>query len=261
MIIYNYLDSRWKDYNFLFEELVKRDFKKRYKNTYLGVLWSMLGPLLQILIMAFVFVHFFGRDVPHFLVFVFCGKMVFDFFRESTVSGMESLTSNKGIITKMNIPKYLFLLSKNVASLANFGLLLIVFFVFVLFDGIPFRPIFLLLIYPIVTLTIFNIGFGLVLSALHVFFKDMKYLYDIFTMLLMWISAIFFSVETFPIHIQRLFLLNPIFAHIHYFRLIVLSGVIPPWHIHLICTLYAFGALMVGTFFYKRFNYRFIYYM
>ena len=261
MKVFNYFDSRWKDYNFLFEELVKRDFKKRYKNTYLGVLWSMLGPLLQILVMALVFVHFFGRDMPHFLIFVFCGKMIFEFFRESTASGMQSLTFNKGIITKMKIPKYLFLLSKNVASLANFGLLLVVFFVFVLFDGIPFRISFLLLIYPIVTLTIFNIGFGLILSALHVFFKDMRYLYDIFTMLLMWISAIFFSIETFPIYIQRLFLLNPIFAHIHYFRLVVLCGVVPAWHIHLICALYAIGAIGIGAYFYKRYNYRFIYYI
>jgi ABC-2 type transport system permease protein len=94
-----------------------------------------------------------------------------------------------------------------------------------------------------------------------VFFKDIQYLYDIFTMLLMWVSAIFYSVDTFSITIQRLFLLNPVFVHIHYFRLIVLHGVAPAWHIHLICGVYALVALLIGAWFYKKFNYRFIYYM
>lgn len=261
MKIFRYLTSRWEEYNFVFEELVKRDFKKRYKNTYLGVLWSILGPLLQILVMALVFLHFFGRDMPHFLIFVFSGKMIFEFFRESTSSGMHSLIANKHIISKIKIPKYLFLLSKNVASLVNFGLLLIVFFAVTIIDGISPSLLYLLLIYPIITLTIFNIGVGLVLSTLHVFFKDMRYLYDIFTMLLMWMSAIFYSIDTFPIYVQRLFLLNPVFAHIHYFRLIVLGGVVPAWHIHVVCALYALVALGVGALFYKRFNYRFINYM
>jgi len=118
-----------------------------------------------------------------------------------------------------------------------------------------------LLIYPIITLMIFNIGVGLVLSALFVFFKDAQYLYDIFTMLLMWLSAILYNIDGFSIQTQRLFLLNPVFTHIHYFRLIILNGVVPAWHIHVICALYALGAVGVGAFFYKRYNYRFIYYM
>jgi len=259
--LYTTLLSRWKNYNFLFEELVKRDFKKKYKRTILGVIWGMLGPLLQILVMTLVFQHFFGQDMPNFIVFIFCGKMVFQFFRESTSSGMQSLMANKGIIAKVKVPKYLFLFSRNVASLANFALLLVVFFVFAGIDGIVPHPRFFLLLYPIITLTIFNIGAGLALSALFVFFKDMQYIYDIFTMLVMWLSAIFFDISTFSINIQRLFLLNPIFTHIHYFRLIVLHGTIPAWHIHVICAVYAFVALGVGALFYKKFNDRFIYYM
>jgi len=118
-----------------------------------------------------------------------------------------------------------------------------------------------LLLFPIFSLMIFNIGLGLVLSALYVFFKDVQYLYDIFTMLLMWLSAIFYTIETFSVTVQRLFLLNPVFAHIHYFRLVVLHGVVPAWHIHLICAGYAIGSVLLGAFFYKRYNYRFVYYM
>ena len=261
MSIISTIKSRYNDYNFLFEELVKRDFKKRYKGTALGIFWSMLGPLLQILVMTLIFVNFFGRDMPHFIIYVFCGQQVFQFFRESTTQGMSSLMSNSGIITKIKVPKYVFLLSKNVASLINFGMMLIIFFIFVLIDGVTITPYFFFLIYPTITLMVFNIGAGLVLSALYVFFKDIQYLYDIFCMLLMWLSAIFYSIETFSITTQRLFLLNPIFAHIHYFRLVVLWGYIPAWHIHLVCAGYALGAIMLGAFFYKRYNYRFVYYM
>ncbi|MCL2363882.1 MAG: ABC transporter permease [Defluviitaleaceae bacterium] len=253
--------ERWGKYNFLFEELVKRDFKKRYKRTALGIAWSMLGPLCQLVVMYLVFTHFFGRDIPHFIIYVFAGLKIFTFFKESTSQGMQSLAVNSGILTKIKVPKYLFLLSKNVAALLNFGLMLVIFFIFVLIDGVPLHLRFVMVIYPMLTLLVFNIGVGLVLSALYVFFKDIQYLYDIFTMLLMWMSAIFYSIDTFSETTQQLFLLNPIFVHIHYVRLVILHGYIPAWHIHLICGLYALGALTVGAWFYKRYNYRFIYYM
>ena len=254
------LFSRWEKYNFLFEELVKRDFKKRYKRTFLGILWSMLGPLLQLMVMTLIFSHFFGRDMPHFVVYVFSGLLVFSFFKESTSTGMQSIMANSGIFSKVKVPKYLFLFSRNVASLINFGLTLCIFFLFAVIDGVPFHPRFLLLIYPALTLMVFNIGVGLILSALFVFFRDIQYLYDIFTMLLMWLSAIFYTIDTFSLNVQRLFLFNPIFAHIHYFRLIVLHGVVPAWHIHLICFLYAFVSIVMGGLFYMKFNYRFAYY-
>jgi len=255
------LSSRWKNYGFLFEELIKRDFKKRYKRTFLGILWSMFGPLLQLLVMVLVFRPLLGGNIPHFVVFVFSGQLIFSFFRESTNQGMQSLIGNSGIIQKIRVPKYLFLLSRNVSSLINLGLTLIIFFFFVAIDGIPFHPRFVLLVYPLLTLMIMNIGIGLILSALFVFFKDVQYLYEIFVMVLMWLSAIFYDVGMFSESTQRLFLFNPMFTHIHYFRLIVLHGVIPAWHIHVICAMYALGALTVGAFFYKRYNYKFAYYM
>ena len=257
----NAIADRWRQYNFLFEELVKRDFKKRYKRAALGVVWSMLGPILQLIVMVLVFRPLLGRDIPHFIVFVFSGQLVFSFFRESTNQGMQSLVGNSGIIQRIKVPKYLFLLSKNVSSLMNFGLTLIIFFLFVDIDGVPFHPRFLLLVYPILTLMVMNIGIGLILSALFVFFKDIQYLYEIITMLLMWLSAIFYDIAMFSDATQRLFLFNPMFTHIHYFRLIVLHGVIPAWHIQLLCGLYALGAVTIGALFYRRYNYRFIYYM
>ena len=119
-------------HRFLFEELVKRDFKKKYKRTVLGMAWSLLSPLLMLLVMKLVFTQFFGRTMEHYTIYLFCGNLVFSYFNESTSQGMTSLVNNAAIFTKVNIPKYLFLFSKNVQTLINFSLTLCIFFVFCL---------------------------------------------------------------------------------------------------------------------------------
>ncbi len=246
---------------FLFEELVKRDFKKKYKQAVLGVFWSMLAPLLTLLVMAVVFSHVFGRTIPHFIIYMFAGNLVFFYFRESTTGGMNALVANSGIFTKVNVPKYLFLFSKNVSSLINFGLTLIIFFIFVAADSLPFTWKFFLLIYPIGCLLLFNLGMGLILSALFVIFRDMQYLYEIFTMMLMYMSAIFYSIEAYSAQMQVFFHLNPVYVYITYFRMIIIDGAVPSFSFHLLCVFYALLAFLIGAYIYKKYNYRFLYYV
>ena len=145
-------------HRFLFEELVKRDFKKKYKRTVLGMAWSVLSPLLTLLVMKLVFTQFFGRTTAHYTIYLFCGNLIFSYFNEATSQGMSSLMGNAGIFTKVNVPKYLFLLSKNVQTLINFGLTLCVFCVFCVLDNIAFTWKLVMLLYPIVCLVLFNIG-------------------------------------------------------------------------------------------------------
>jgi ABC-type polysaccharide/polyol phosphate export permease len=251
----------FKKNEFLFSELVKRDFKKKYKRTYLGMLWSVLSPLLTLLVMSLVFTNFFGRTTPHYTIYLFCGNIVFSFFSDATNGGMGSLISNSAIFTKINVPKYLFLFSRNVSSLINFGLTLLVFFVFCIFDQITFRFSFLLLIVPIVCLVVFNIGIGLILSALFVFFRDMQYLWSVFTTLLMYASAIFYTIDGFSPVMQRVFLCNPIYVYIKYFRIIVIDNAIPSLEYNLLAVGYALLALMIGVLFYKKLNDKFLYYV
>ena len=186
--------QRLRAHRFLFEELVKRDFKKKYKRTVLGILWSILAPLMQLLVMALVFTQFFGRNTPHYIIYIFCGNVVFSYFSEATGQGMQSLMGNAGIFTKVNVPKYLFLFSKNVQTFINFFITLIILFVFCLVDQTPITWKIICLIYPVVCLVLFNIGVGLILSAMFVFFRDIQYLWGIFTHLLMYMSAIFYPL-------------------------------------------------------------------
>ncbi|MBE5859921.1 MAG: ABC transporter permease [Butyrivibrio sp.] len=251
----------FKNYQFLFSELVKRDFKQKYKRTALGMLWSILSPLLTLFVMKIVFTEFFGRDTPHYTTYLFSGNLVMAFYKEATKNGMSSLINNRRIIDKINIPKYLFLLSKNVSALINFLITLIIYFLFCYFDGIKFGIHMLTLLFPIVMLTIMNIGIGMILSALFVFFQDMKYLYDVFLTLLTYLSAIFYHVDRYSEPVQRLFLLNPVYVNIKFFRSVVIDHVVPSPAYHALVAFYAFFYLLIGAMMYKKYNREFIYYL
>lgn len=253
--------QKLKKHQFLFQQLVHRDFTKKYKRTVLGVAWSVLSPLLTLLVMNLIFGTLLGSDIEHYTIYLFSGQLVFSFFNESTNEGMTSLLNNAEIFTKVNVPKYMFLFSKNVSSLINFGITLCIYFLFVLINGIPITWKFVLLLYPIACLVVFNVGVGLILSAVYVFFRDIQYLYGIFTMLLMYMSAIFYSIETFPQIGRNLFLLNPVYVYIRYFRKIVIEGTIPSLWFHLIAAGYALIAFAVGFFIYKKKNHSFLYYV
>ena len=253
--------NKLKRHQFLFEELVKRDFKKKYKRTVLGMLWSVLSPLLTLLVMRLVFTQFFGRNTPHYTTYLFCGNLIFSFFMESTSQGMSSLMGNAGIFTKVNVPKYLFLLSKNVQCLLNFGLTLCVFVLFCVLDNITFTWRWVMLLYPVCLLVCFNIGVGMILSALYVFFRDIQYLWSVFTRLLMYMSAIFYTIDRYSPDVQNVFLLNPVYLFIRYFRKIVIEMTIPSVWFHLLMLADTLIAVGLGCWMYQKYNHRFLYYV
>ena len=250
-----------KKNQFLFEELVKRDFKQKYKGTVLGMLWSILSPLLQLLVLRLVFTQFFGRTTPNYTTHLFSGLLVFSFYAESTKGGMSALQSNKGIVTKIKMPKYLLLVSRNVSSIINFLLTLVIFFIFAAFDSIHFSFQFFFLLYPVLLLPVFCIGIGMILSALQLFLPDIKYLYDIFITLLRYLSAIFYSVEAYSPEAQQLFLLNPVYTFILYFRRIVINNTVPSLGLHLLILFYTVLAVVIGGLVYKKHNHKFLYYI
>lgn len=246
---------------FLFEELVKREFKKKYKGTVLGMIWSLLSPLLTLLVMRVLFGGFFGDGVNNYTTYLFCGNLVFSYFNESCTQGMTSLRNNADIFTKIKVPKYLFLLAKNVQTLINFALTLVVFLLFCALDGVTFTWKFLLLMYPVGCLLLLNVGVGLILSALFVFFRDMQYLWTVFAQLLMYASAIFYTTDGFSPRLQGLLHLNPVYLCITYFRQIVLYGTVPEVWFHLLMLLFAVLSLGIGCLIYQKYNHKFLYYL
>ena len=223
--------------------------------------WSLLSPLLMLLVMRLVFTQFFGRNTPHYTTYLFCGNLIFSYFSEATKSGMSSLMENAKVFTKVTVPKYLFLFSKNVQTFISFLLTLVIFFLFVAIDHLPFTWKFICLLYPICMLILFNIGVGLILSAMYVFFRDMKYLYDVFLKLLGYMSAIFYTIDKYSAMGQNLFLLNPVYLFIRYFRKIVIEATIPSVWFHLLMLADVAIVLAIGCWVYKKYNHKFLYYV
>lgn len=250
-----------KQNQFLFEELVKRDFKRRYVRAALGIIWSVLSPLLSLLVMRLVFTQFFGRNTPHYTTYLFCGMIIFSYFSEATREGMSALSGNASIFTKINVPKYLFLFAKNVQTFINFLLILVVFFLFCLLDHVTFSWRMLLLVYPIMCLIVLNIGTGLVLSAMYIFFRDTQYLWTIFLQLLQYLSVIFYRIETFSPKTQQYFYLNPIYLYIRYFRKIVLDLAVPSLGFHALMLAEALLVFSLGAHIYRKYNLQFLYYV
>ena len=253
--------SRLKKHWFLFTELTKRDFKLKYKGTVLGMFWSILSPLLQLMVMRLVFTVFFGMNTPFYTTYLFSGLIVFNYFTESTTGSMGAITANKDIISKIKVPKYLFILSKDVSSYINFLIILVVYFVFVAIDGVGFSLKFFALLYPVLLFPAFCIGVGMILSALQVFYNDTKYFYNIFIILLRYSSAIFYNIDRFPKSTQRYFLINPVYVFIKYFRVVVIDGKIPTLNYHLLMMAYSSVALIIGALVYKLNNSKFAYYL
>lgn len=254
------LIEKIKRYRFLFEELVKRDFKKKYKRTVLGVMWSILAPLLNVLVLMLVFVNIFGRSQEHFIIYIFCGTLIMSFYTETTNGCMRALMANASIFTKINVPKYLFLMSKALQAFINFLLTMIIFVVFCIFDKITFGFHMLSLIYPMIMVLIFSFGVGMILSAMYVFFRDVEYLYGIFLTLLNYVSAIFYPTSILG-EFEKVLYVNPVYAYIAYFRTVVISGVVPSVYLHILCAAYAFVALAIGCLIYKKCNHEFLYYV
>ena len=251
----------YKQHKFVFTELVKRDFKQKYKRSVLGVVWSMLSPLLMLLVLNYVFSNFFGRTQEHYMIYLFSGWMVFQFYNDATNGAMNSLMANAGIFSKVKVPKYMFLFSRVASSSINFFLIFIIYLVFIVVYGLPITWKYITLIYPVICLFLLILGIGLILSALFVFFRDIQYLYSIFSMALMYATPIFYTVDMIGPDKAWIFKCNPLYYCVTYFRSVVIDGVIPGLEFHLIMLGFAVALFGIGCWMYKKYNYKFLYYV
>lgn len=236
------LESFWR-YRYLLWNLVSRDFKLKYRRSMLGVVWSVLNPLLMCLIYWAVFSSLMdmrSSGVDNFPVFLMCGQLLFNFFNEATSASMSSVLSAAPLLKKVYIPKYIFPLEKCCFALVNcvfsFAALLLV----MVFTGSPFHWTVFEALYPLITLFFFSLGVGLVLAAGTVFFRDIMHLWSVFITALLYFSAIFYDPAqmTFMVagfSMQQVISLNPIYWYITGFRRAVMWGIHPNRNMLVVC--------------------------
>ncbi len=252
-----------KKYRCLLTDLVSRDVKTKYRRSALGVLWSVLNPLLMMLVLTAIFsrlMRFDTEGVPYSIYYL-TGYLMFNFVSESTNFSLVSIIHSAGLIKKVYIPKIIFPLEKCLFSLVNFGFSLIAAVIVFLVVGIQPHWTILLFFVPIVYLFIFSFGFSLILSTMNTFFRDVGYLYNVFVTLWMYLTPIIYPITALPGWVQSVVRVNPLYHYVEYFRSLTLYGVMPGVRENLICLSYSLIFLFLGVMVFQKNQNKFIFYV
>lgn len=248
-------------YKYLIHELVTRDIKKKYRRSFLGVLWSLLNPLLMMVITAMIFSTLFRFDITNFPLYLLCGQIIVSFYNESTNFAMSSIIENGSLIKKVYIPKYLFPLSRVISSNINLLFTLPALFLILLVTKWSFPLGTLTFIIPLFLLFVFCLGVGLILSTIAVYFRDIFHLYGVFLTVLGYATPVFYPESIVPDKYIFLFKLNPLYYYLKAFRESIYDGICPDGNLLLICLALSACALVIGCYVFKKYHNNFILYI
>lgn len=240
-------------YKDLLYNLISRDIKVRYRKSFLGMLWTVLNPLLMMIVMTIVFSTLFKSDIENFPIYFLSGNLIFTMNSEITNNCTYAIIGNASLLKKVYIPKYLFPLAKAGSALVNLFFSLIAMLLVMLILKVPFRPTLLMLPVPIFYAFLFSVGLGIFLSAVTVYFRDVAYFYSVLLVAWNYFTPVFYPVEILPDFARRLMQLNPLYHYIDYMRNLILYGVIPGLKENFVCLIMGVIMLAIGTYvFYKK---------
>ena len=247
---------------FVLESLVSKDFKLKYRRSALGILWSLLNPLLMMIVLAAVFSYMFRFQIEHFPVYLILGTIMFDFMNRGTTEAMSSILESQSLIKKIRIEKIIFPLEKVVFELLNFGLAMIAAVAVMLFFhvtpsihalwGLPFI---------IVVVALFSTGLSLLISALSVFFRDVMHLWTVLMTAWTYATPLFYPYEMLEEWMQLIMQFNPMFHFITFFRSIMMWNTNPGGMECLICLGMALATFAVGFIVFRKTENKFILYI
>ena len=231
------LISVFVKYRALINQLVQRDIKTKYRRSVLGLLWTVLNPLLMMTVLSIVFSYFFSRygDVENFPVYLLCGQVIFNFFNESTSIAMGSIVHSGELIKKVYVPKYLFPITKVMSSGVNLLSSMIALVIVMVATRSRVTPTVLLAVFPLLYVLLFSTGVSLFLSAAAVSFRDLMHLYSVVTTAWMYLTPVIYPMSILdgaPKWAVFIINANPLTAFIKIFRAVVLDGVTAPWILH-----------------------------
>ena len=244
-----------KNHVFLLEEIIKKNFASKYKGSILGIFWSILKPLLIMILLTIIFSTLFGSSINNYPVYFLSGKCIFDFFNLATTTSLNMLKGNQNILKKTATPKHIFILGGILSEFINFIITLIILIGVMILTNATFHfdTIFLAII-PICSLIMMITGIGLILSILCVYYTDIQHLWGVITMMVMYASALFYPMDIIPEPYHSYMILNPLFWIINQFRNFVIWGTWPNL-LTLINTILLSGIILVfGIIVFKKYE-------
>jgi ABC-type polysaccharide/polyol phosphate export permease len=239
-------------YRDLVATLVGRELKVRYKRSTIGFLWTMLQPLLTMIVMHIVFSTIFRFSVDNYPVYVLAGLLFWNFFSQSIVSSMNSLRGNASLLKKLPVPHAVFPIATVAAGVVNLVLAILPLLLLLVFTGHPLRPSLLFLPVAILIATVFTLGAGFLLSPLAVFFYDVVEIIAVIITLLMYITPVFYPMSILPDKYRWIVRFNPVRSILEVFRDPIYYGKVPPLsHLSVACGV-AIVALALGYAVFRR---------
>ncbi|MCI8713759.1 MAG: ABC transporter permease [Ruminococcus sp.] len=216
-----------KQYWFVIKELTSREIKRKYSRSYLGIVWSVLNPLLSMCVISLIFTQLFHRSIENFPIYYLTGSVVWQLFTGATNAAMTSLVDNKMLLIKVKFPMDIFILSRVYTSLVNFLYSLIAYVIMLVVFRVP--PCWTMALAPVIVLflLLFSLGIAHVLATAYVFFGDVKHLYSVLLTLWMYMSALFYPVDQLKGIVRMVIQINPVFNYIDCMRTIVMKGRLP----------------------------------
>ena len=247
---------------FVLRSLVSRDFKLKYRRSFLGVLWSLLNPLLMMVVMAAVFSYMFRFNIEHFPLYLILGSIMFDYMRRGTSDALESIILAQALIKKIRIEKMIFPLEKTSFELLNFAISLIAaVIVMIYFQVVPSIHALWGLPFLVICVTAFTAGLGLLVSALSVFFRDVIHLWSVLLTAWNYATPIFYPYEMLAGWMQTVMQFNPMYHYVTFFRDIMMWNINPGGKECLICLGMAAITFVVGFIVFRKTERKFILYI
>lgn len=252
----------FRKYQPLLGQLVMKDIKLKYRRSFLGYLWSILNPLMIMLIMLIVFSSMFKAEIKNFAAYLIIGQMIFGFVSDATNLAMSSINGNAALIKKVYVPKYIFTMSKITSSFVNMMFSLAAMIIVFIITHVSPNVYMFFIPAILVEEYIFCLGLGLFLAQAAVFFKDIQYIYSAFLTAWMYFTPIFYPIEQLPSVLQNTIrYCNPVYSYILQFRTIVLTGSFPDLSVIAYGFITAFIMLLAGAWFFAKNQDRFILYI
>jgi ABC-type polysaccharide/polyol phosphate export permease len=241
-------------YRDLIAYLVARDLKVRYRRSLIGVVWTMLQPLLTMAVLYLVFSHYFHAvfDLYNYPVYALSGILFWNFFSQSILASMNSLRGNALILQKLPVPSMVFPVASVISGVVNLCLALVPLGLILLLTGHPLRPSLLFLPLSILLAALFTLGAGLLLSPLAVFFHDVVELIAVALTLLMYLTPIFYPMAIVPENVRFVVRFNPVRSILEVFRDPIYFGKIPPLQHLAVAAGVALVALALGATLFRR---------
>jgi ABC-2 type transport system permease protein len=235
-------------YRELIYQFVSRSVKTRYKRSALGVVWTMLNPLLTMVVLTIVFSSLFKFQIENFPIYILSGQVVWIFFSSVTSGAMGEMVWSGDLLKRIYVPKSVFIMSAVGTALVNIGISLIPLLAIALVVGV--RLSWAILIWPIsiLLLSIFSMGVGFLLSTTSVYFADMLPVYDVILTIWLYATPIIYPLEIIPENWLWLFRLNPLYYLVEAFRIPLLYGIVPTRGIWIPAVMFSILTLIIGGF-------------